>query len=176
MTCNICYSFFGDNMKIFKNMNFLIIIMFIFVLLLSLLYLKESVMISESSSISFIDDSDIIGNIKIESINLNSKLLQGLDNTFYFSHNYLKTSSRKGEIFLDYQGDLINNNNAIIYSNVDNFKDINMLNNNDIININYLDNLICYKIINNKKNSNLNIKIIDKSKKINIFAKKVNCY
>ena len=175
MTYIICYSFFGDNMKIFKNINFLIIIVFIMVLLLSLFYLKNDVMISESTSISFIDDSDIIGNINIESINLNAKLLQGLDNTFYFSHDYLRANNESGEIFLDYQGDLLNDNNPIIYSNIDNIRNINDVNINDKIKINYLNNLICYEIIDGKKNNNLNIKIVDKTKKINLYAKKAKC-
>ena len=97
MTYVICYSFFGDKMKIFKNINFLIIIILIMVILLSMFYLKNNVMISESSKVSYIDDNDIIGYIRIDKNNINKYLLQGLDNQYYLNHNYLKNYDENGE-------------------------------------------------------------------------------
>lgn len=175
MTYVICYSFFGDKMKIFKNINFLIIIILIMVILLSMFYLKNNVMISESSKVSYIDDNDIIGYIRIDKNNINKYLLQGLDNQYYLNHNYLKNYDENGEIFLDYEGDLLNDKNSIIYSKVNNFNDINSLINDDIIEIIYINNKLCYKVNNNKNNSNLVIKIIGKNKVKKIYAKKIKC-
>ncbi len=172
MTFEICYSFFGDN-----NMkrNIVIIIMIIIVLLLSLLYLKNNVMISENSNLSYVDDSDIIGSIKIKSIDLSNILVQGLDNNYYLNHNYLKELNNYGEIFLDYQGDLINNNNPIIYSNINNMNNIINIKTNDIIEIFYLYKSLCYKVINSKKNSNLELRIFEKNNINKYFAKKIKC-
>ena len=129
-------------------------------------------MISESSVISYKDD--IIGYINIESIHLTSNLVQGLDNTFYLSHNYLGNESESGEIFLDYQGDLLNNNNAIIYSKINNIRDAYFLNKGDKIEILYLKNRLCYEITYNKTNDLL-LKIYNKNNTLNIFAKKIAC-
>lgn len=145
------------------------------VLLLSLVYLKDNVMISESQNISYVDDSDIIGYINIKSIGLFDNLLQGLDNSFYLSHNYLKEYDKKGEIYLDYQGDLLNNNNSIIYANINKFINLKNIDINDKINIYYINDLLCYKVVKSKKDSNLELKIYDNNKKISIFAKKIAC-
>ena len=149
--------------------------MIVVVLLLSLIYLKDNVMISESNNLSYVDDNDIIGSIKIESINLSDILLQGLDNKFYLNHNYLKNIDNNGEIYLDYEGDLINNNNAILYSKSNKVNNYNKINKNDKIEIFYLYKTLCYKVINSKKNSNLVIKIVDNISNNNIYAKKIKC-
>ena len=167
----ICYSFFGDKMK---KIYVIILILFILIVLLSVFYIDNNVMISESN-ISYVDDNDIIGSIRIDSINYSNILLQGLDNNYYLNHNYLKEMDNKGEIYLDYQGDLINNNNPIIYSNIDNIKDINRIKINDKIEVFYLYKLLCYKVINNSKNSNLELRIYDKNSIKKIYAKKFKC-
>lgn len=168
----ICYSFFGDKMK---KINIIIIVVFIIVLILSLLYLKNNVMISESSNISYIEDNDIIGSIKIDSIKLSNILVQGLDNKFYLNHNYLKELNDYGEIYLDYRGDLFNNNHPVIYAKMKNINNYNNIKANDIIEVFYLYKNICYKVINNNKNRNLEIRIIDEKNVKKIYAKKVEC-
>lgn len=131
-------------------------------------------MISQSE-ISYVDNSDIIGSIKIDKINLSNLLLQGLDNTYYFNHNYLKEKDKKGEIFLDYQGDLFYNKKATIYTNIDNVKNYNNIGTDDIIEVFYLYKTLCYKVINKPKKSDLVIRIIDAKNIEKIYAKKVNC-
>lgn len=136
-------------------------------------------MISEKSSnqISMSVD-DIIGYINIKSINLTSNLMQGLDNTFYLSHDYLRGYSENGEFFLDFEGDLENNNNPIIYSRKENIN-INYLRINDLIEIGYLKNTYCYKINSIKDNIKNNkydllIKVYGDNNK-NILCKRINC-
>lgn len=131
-------------------------------------------MISQSE-ISYVDNSDIIGSIKIDKINLSNILLQGLDNTYYLNHNYLKEKDKKGEIFLDYQGDLFNNKKAIIYANIDNIRNYSDIKTHDKIEVFYLYKTLCYKVISKPKNSDLVIRIIDAKNIENIYAKKVNC-
>ena len=176
MTLILCYSFFGDKMKIFKNVGLLISIAFIIVLIFGYFYLKNQVMISESVSLNV---DDIIGYINIDSINLTNNLMQGYDNDYYLNHDYLKKDSLKGEFFLDYEGDLINNNNSIIYSKVDNIINYNNLKIGDKIEVLYLKDKLCYQIIdfNSKKlkNYDLLIKIYDKNIKFNILSKKIMC-
>ena len=157
-----------------KRIYFVIFILLIVVFILSCLYLKNSVMISQSS-ISYVDDNDIVGSIKVNSINYSNILLQGLDNKYYLDHNYLKQKEKKGEVYLDYQGDLFNNNNAIIYSKIDNFSNYKDIKENDIIEIFYLYKTLCYKVIEGSKKNNLEIRIINKSMVEKIYAKKVVC-
>ena len=158
-----------------KKIYLIIVCLFILILILSCFYLKENVMISESYKLSYIEDNDIIGSIKIDSIKLSNLLLQGLDNNYYLNHNYLKELNDNGELFLDYQGDLFNDKNAIIYSKTDNIFDYNNIKNNDKIEIFYLYKSLCYKVINNKKNNNLEIRIINDKIVKKIYAKKVDC-
>ena len=132
-------------------------------------------MISESSNISFINDSDIIGSIKIKSINFSNILLQGLDNEYYLEHDYKKNTNSNGEIFLDYQGDLINNKNTIVYSKKNNLKGINNIKDGDKIEIYYINKTICYKVINENQKSTLEIRVISGQKTKKKFAKKVKC-
>ena len=129
-------------------------------------------MIKESNSyevMSYNNDYEI-GSIRIDHINLNRKLMQGLDNKYYFNHNYLNMDSDSGEFFLDTYGDLINNNNAIIYSSVNNI-DIYDIRINDLVNINYLDNDLIYMIVSVNKNvkHDLIIKLVGEDKEYNIF-------
>ena len=132
-------------------------------------------MVSESQKISFTEDNDIIGSIKIKSINVSNILLQGLDNEFYLEHDYKKNINSNGEIFLDYQGDLLNDNNTIIYSKKNNLKGINNIKVSDKIEIYYINKTICYKVIGNSRKNNLEIRVINGPKINIIFAKKVNC-
>ena len=157
-----------------KKIYFVIFILLIVVFILSCLYLKNSVMISQSS-ISYVDDNDIVGSIKIDSIKLSNLLLQGLDNRYYLNHNYLKKENENGEIFLDYQGDLFKNNNAIIYSKFDNIPNISDIKSDDKIEVFYLYKTICYKVLEKSKNYNLELRIINKKTIDRVYAKKVNC-
>ena len=124
---------------------------------------------------SYTNDYEI-GSIDINSINLHRKIMQGLDNKYYLNHNYLNMDSDSGEFFLDNYGDLMNNNNPIIYSNSSNL-DINGVRINDIVNIKYIDNDLCYKVlsINRKVNYDLIIKLLGNNKEYNIFLLKVDC-
>ena len=179
MTYIVCYFIFGDNMKLFKKMSFLIAIAFILVVIFGYFYLKDQVMISEARNNPIsISVDDVIGYIDISSIDLTTHLMQGLDNTFYFSHDYLRNNSNDGEIFLDYEGDLNNLNNSILYTKSNNLNYHN-LRINDIIEINYLKNKYCFKInkISNKliKKYDLIIKVYEDDEIINIISNKVEC-
>ena len=142
-----------------KKISFLLAVVFIIVFVLGYFYLKDNVMISQRQQINYNVD-DLIGYINIESINLTSNLMQGMDNTFYLSHNFLKNSNINGEFFLDYQGDLLNNNNAIIYTNYNNIVNLDEIKSGDRIKILYLRNNLCYKVISTKNNKDIIIKIL----------------
>lgn len=160
-------------MKIQKNISFYIMITFIVVIIFTYLFLKNNVMISQS--ISYKDKLNIdemVGFINIDSINLNRALMQGLDNNYYFTHNYLRIKDNNGEVFLDTYGDLLNKNNSIIYAKKE---IINALNINDIIKILYLNNNLCYKVINNNKKFDLLIKVYDSKDIDNYYAKLIDC-
>ena len=155
-------------MKYMKVVIFLIVS----ILLLGCIYLKDNVMTSESEYVGNINLDDIIGYI---TINDNTKmLLQGYDNTFYLNHNYYKVENSNGEIFLDYEGDLINDKHSVIYSNINNV-DYDSINIGDIIEINYFKNKLCYEVISNKKDSNLVVKLFDNNLEINVLCKKIMC-
>lgn len=139
-------------------------------------YLKDNVEYSNSYEVISYSNEYEIGSIKIPLLNIDRKLMQGLDNKYYLDHNYLNMDSNNGEFFLDTYGDLLNNNNSIIYSSVNNL-DINSIRINDIVNVNYLDNDLCYRVlsINNNIKHDLIIKLLDKNKEYNIFLLKVEC-
>ena len=139
-------------------------------------YLKDNVKYSNSYEVISYSNEYEIGSIKIPLLNIDRKLMQGLDNKYYLDHNYLNMDSNNGEFFLDTYGDLLNNNNSIIYSSVNNL-DINSIRINDIVNVNYLDNDLCYRVlsINNNIKHDLIIKLLDKNKEYNIFLLKVEC-
>ena len=155
-------------------------ILYSIVLLFGYFYLNDDVIIDEKKDGNYLNISvdDIIGYISIDSINLVNNLVQGLDNEFYLSHDYLRGSSDTGEIFLDYQGDLINNKNAIIYSKLDNIN-INNLSVNDTVDIGYLKEKYCYKIdkinIKNNVKYDLLIKVFENDNVNVIGCKKINC-
>ena len=140
------------------------------------IYLKDNVEYSNSYEVISYSNEYEIGSIKIPLLNIDRKLMQGLDNKYYLDHNYLNMDSNNGEFFLDTYGDLLNNNNSIIYSSVNNL-DINSIRINDIVNVNYLDNDLCYRVlsINNNIKHDLIIKLLDKNKEYNIFLLKVDC-
>lgn len=139
-------------------------------------YLKDNVEYSNSYEVISYSNEYEIGSIKIPLLNIDRKLMQGLDNKYYLDHNYLNMDSNNGEFFLDTYGDLLNNNNSIIYSSVNNL-DINSIRINDLVNIKYLDNDLCYRVlsINNNIKHDLIIKLLDKNKEYNIFLLKVDC-
>jgi hypothetical protein len=140
------------------------------------IYLKDNVEYSNSYEVISYSNDYEIGSIKIPLLNIDRKLMQGLDNKYYLDHNYLNMDSNNGEFFLDTYGDLLNNNNSIIYSSVNNL-DINNIRINDLVNIKYLDNDLCYRVlsINNNIKHDLIIKLLDKNKEYNVFLLKVEC-
>jgi hypothetical protein len=139
-------------------------------------YLKDNIKYSNSYEVISYSNDYEIGSIKIPLLNIDRKLMQGLDNKYYLDHNYLNMDSNNGEFFLDTYGDLLNNNNSIIYSSTNNL-DVNNIRINDIVNIKYLDNDLCYKVlsINNNLKHDLIIKLLDRNKEYNIFLLKVDC-
>ncbi|MBE6158901.1 MAG: hypothetical protein E7159_03660 [Firmicutes bacterium] len=139
-------------------------------------YLKDNIKYSNSYEVISYSNDYEIGIIKIPLLNIDRKLMQGLDNKYYLDHNYLNMDSNNGEFFLDTYGDLLNNNNSIIYSSTNNL-DVNDIRINDIVNIKYLDNDLCYKVlsINNNLKHDLIIKLLDRNKEYNIFLLKNNC-
>jgi hypothetical protein len=140
------------------------------------IYLKDNVEYSNSYEVISYSNDYEIGSINIPLLNIDRKLMQGLDNKYYLDHNYLNMDSNNGEFFLDTYGDLLNNNNSIIYSSVNNL-DINNIRINDLVNIKYWDNDLCYRVlsINNNIKHDLIIKLLDKNKEYNIFLLKVEC-
>ncbi len=140
------------------------------------IYLKDNIKYSNSYEVISYSSDYEIGSINIPLLNIDRKLMQGLDNKYYLDHNYLNMDSNNGEFFLDTYGDLLNNNNSIIYSSVNNL-DINNIRINDLVNIKYLDNDLCYKVlsINNNLKHDLIIKLLDRNKEYNIFLLKIEC-
>ena len=140
------------------------------------IYLKDNILYSNSREVISYNAEYEIGTINIPSLSIQRKLMQGLDNKYYLDHNYLNMDSNNGEFFLDTYGDLINNNNSVIYSNVNNLN-INSININEIVRVSYLDNLLCYKVlsINSNISHDLIIKLIGNNKEYNIFLNKVEC-
>ena len=167
-------------MKIYKKKSFIFAITFIIIIIFGYFFLKDCVMISESKNSNPISMSvdDIIGYVSIESIDLVTPLMQGLDNTFYFSHNYLRNNDDYGEIFLDYEGDLNYLNNAVIYTKINNLNYHN-LRINDIIEINYLKNIYCFRIDKITKEQNnsydLVVKVFENADIINIYSNIIKC-
>jgi len=157
-------------MKYFKVLAILLLL----IIILGCIFIKNNIMISESSYVANANLDDIIGYISIDNINLGRVLVQGYDNSFYLNHNYYKGLNTYGEIFLDYEGDLLNEVNPIIYTNINNL-DYDNLNIDDIVKISYLNNDLCYKVTSNKLDSNLLIKLIDNNLEINVLCKKIMC-
>ena len=155
-------------MKYIKIILFLIIL----IILLGCIYIKDNIMISESEYVGNVNIDDIVGYIIIG--NDTKMLLQGYDNTFYLNHNYYKGENSNGEVFLDFEGDLINNKHSVIYSNINNVN-YDSINIGDNIEISYYKNKLCYEIISNKKESDLTIKLFDNNLEINILCKKIMC-
>ena len=148
----------------------------VIILIFGYISLKNYSSYSNSYEVMSYSSDYEIGRIIISSIDLDRKLMQGLDNNYYLNHNYLNMDSEYGEFFLDNYGDLINNNYPIIYSNVNNL-DINKIRINDIVNIQYLDSDLCYKVlsINRKISYELIIKLVGDNKEFNIFLSKIEC-
>ena len=61
-------------------------------------------------------NTDIVGWLEIENTNINYPILQGIDNSYYMTHNYKKENSKNGSIFLDANYNWnIPSNNLLIY-------------------------------------------------------------
>ena len=162
--------------KTFK-ISLLIIILLFTILIFGSIYIKDNILISEYKELNYIASlSDIIGNINIDKINLNEPLLQGLNNEYYYNHNFLGQENTNGELVLDTYGDIENNNNNIIYTTKEKFKDFFLLQQKDIIKILYIKDQYCFQIKEitpkNKKTNDLIIKIKDTT---NIYTKKIKC-
>lgn len=146
------------------------------IIIIGVIFLKENVLTSEAATLNVTANlNDVIGVISIPKINFQEMLLQGLDNEFYYTHNFLKYDDMKGEVFLDYQGDLLNKNNMKIYANKERIENIDDLNAGDIINIFYIDKDYCYEVIDKKKGNYLIIVLKSSKKTNNIIAKEINC-
>ena len=62
------------------------------------------------------ENSDVVGWIKIEGMNINYPLLQGTDNDYYLGHNYKHEKSSYGSIYLNTNSNIKDmNSNVIIY-------------------------------------------------------------
>ena len=48
-------------------------------------------------------NSEIVGWLEIPNTNINYAVVQGTDNDYYMTHNYLKEQSNNGSLFLDYK-------------------------------------------------------------------------
>ena len=156
--------------------NKVIVVLLVVVNCFGYIFLKDNIGYSNSDEVISYNSDYEIGSINISSINLNRKLMQGLDNKYYLNHDYLNVDSDKGEFFLDTFGDLLNGNNPIIYSNINNL-DINSIRINDLVNIRYIDYNYCYKVLSINRNVkyDLIIKLIGDNKTYNIFLLKVEC-
>ncbi len=76
------------------------------------------------------NNSDIIGVLKIDSINLESIITKTYDNSYYLNHSLYKNKSDLGTEFIDYRNknDLINEKQINIYGhNTDNIQLMNQL-------------------------------------------------
>lgn len=51
-------------------------------------------------------NEDIVGNIRIDSLSINTPIVQYSDNEYYLNHNEYNNESRLGAIFLDYRNSL----------------------------------------------------------------------
>ena len=160
-----------------KKINMIIGVLFVFLLLDIKYYInydwKAKRMNNISNNTILLDDlpkevnDDIIGQLDILGLNISCQLVQGLDNSFYLSHDIEKKESKLGAIFLDYQSDLSNSNISYIYghssliydlpfNNLSKYLNKSFLNNDNIISINYLGNNINCKVVeaytSNKRN------------------------
>lgn len=67
---------------------------------------QESNVIYDSERINKVKDlqtqnSDIVGWLEISDTNISYPILQGIDNSYYMTHNYKKRKSKNGSLFLD---------------------------------------------------------------------------
>lgn len=61
-------------------------------------------------------NSDVIGWLKVNGININYPFVQGKDNNYYLTHGFNKSYNDAGWIFFDYRNNNTNNKNTIIYA------------------------------------------------------------
>lgn len=190
-----------------KKINMIIGVLFVFLLLDIKYYInydwKAKRMNNISNNTILLDDlpkeinDDIIGQLDIPGLNISCQLVQGLDNSFYLSHDIERKDSKLGAIFLDYQSDLSNSNISYIYghssliydlpfNNLSRYLNKSFLNNNNIISIHYLGNNINYKVVEaytstkrNKLSKNTSWLVLqtcnpkDKGKYIYVIAQKM---
>lgn len=61
-------------------------------------------------------NSDIVGWIYFENVNVNYPIMKGIDNSYYLHHTFKKDTNSSGSIFMDYRNDSnFTNSNTIIY-------------------------------------------------------------
>ncbi len=162
-------------MKLFSKYKLLFIIAFLIAIVFGFIYINNNKYdINNKDYKIALSFEDIIGTIKIGDNTKN--LMQFDDNYFYLNHNYMRLEDKNGEFFLDYEGDLFNNKNAIIYTKINNIN-LDSIKKNDTIEILYLKQNLTYKIIDIDVNVNykndLVLKVIDDNKIINILLKKI---
>jgi len=103
-------------------------------------------------------NSDTIGFIKLNGVNVNYPFMQHKDNKYYTNHLYDKTKNSSGWVFLDYRNDIDNlHKNSIIY-----------FQNNSAFN--GLKKVTSYDWYNNINNRTISIKTIDKTYVFEIFS------
>ena len=112
-----------------KNIYYILIVFFVFILIYSIFSLYASYLESESikkeSNIGVVsieednnlykkeisslqtkyNNKDIIGIIEIPGTSIKHAFVRGDNNTYYLDHNLYKTKSKAGSIFMDYRND-----------------------------------------------------------------------
>ena len=102
--------------------------------------------------------NDIVGWLEIEGTNISYPVVQGTDNGYYITHNYMGEYSSNGSIFLDkdYSWDIPssnlllyghNNNNGEMFQELMKYKEKSFFKGHSIINFTTLDSDSRYEII-----------------------------
>ena len=69
-------------------------------------------------------NSDTVGYISIEGLDINYPVVQTSDNDYYLNHSFDKSKSSTGSIFMDYRNNSMDDRNTVIYGH--NMKDGSM--------------------------------------------------
>ena len=130
------------------------IILFIFINIVIFGYLflfRNSYAFERLDYLSLMNNSneDIIGSIKIDSLNIDCNLLQGLDDEFYLNKDENKNINDIGSIFIGYETDLNRKQTNLLYIPYN--EEYNLVD-KDIININYLGDELLFEVNNSSKN------------------------
>lgn len=102
-------------------------------------------------------NAETVGWITIPGTNVNFPVVQTIDNSYYMNHNFENKKEFRGAIFMDYRNDPVNlDANTIIYghnaydgtvfSDIDNYRDIDYFKEHPVIEFNTLDKYYKWKI------------------------------